>query len=226
MARLTAAIIVDAATQLVEQDGAEALTVRRLGQQLQADPTAIYRHFFNMQAILAAVGDRLLGDVISQDMAAVAGDRIDNQQWRAVVVEACVRLRHANLARPALASLVRSGPSLRDNETAITEYLLSALLGAGLSIDAASSGYHALIELTIGSAAIDARIDGLTPTERSKVYDEWRRHYAALDATACPASSRAANSLYRGSADQRFDDALGLMLDGLEARLERAAPRE
>ena len=43
--QLTRGTILDAALRLAATGGAEPLTVRRLGKELGADPTAIYRHF-------------------------------------------------------------------------------------------------------------------------------------------------------------------------------------
>ncbi len=207
MARLTPEAIVTAATVIVEHDGAEALTVRRLGAELDADPTSIYRHFADFDELRRAVGDRLLRSVLR----GVPAPHADN--WREVMTATCVRLRHANLRNPSLAALVRSAPSLHDHESAITERLLWAFALAGLSAPEAANGYHAVIELTIGSAAIDAPVAALPARQRAELYRTWRTHYSRR--SSLPYSANAAEHLYQGSADDRFRRALDALLNGL-----------
>jgi TetR/AcrR family transcriptional regulator, tetracycline repressor protein len=209
MARLTAEAIVAAATAIVERDGADALTARRLGEQIDADPTAVYRHFADFDELRRAVGDRLLRGVLRGVPLPTAGN------WQHVVERTCVRLRRANLRNPALAALVRSGPSLQPYEAAITERLLCSFAEAGFSVAAAANAYHAVIELTIGSAAIDTAVDALSPQHRTDLYRQWRLHYA--EAAGSPHSRRAAAHLYRGTAEQRFAAALLALLRGLPA---------
>ena len=43
----------------------EPLTVRSLGKELGADPTAIYRHFRDKDELVRAVLDKLIGDVVA-----------------------------------------------------------------------------------------------------------------------------------------------------------------
>jgi TetR/AcrR family transcriptional regulator, tetracycline repressor protein len=210
MARLTRDIIVAAAIEVIGDVGSEQFSVRKLGEALEADPTAIYRHFRGKDELLRAMGDRSLDGV---------ADDLPNDSWRTCIRELCIRIRSANLAHPALASLVRGAPPRHRNELLITETILGRLSDAGFDAGDASQAYHALIELTIGSAAIDATMASLDPSARDAVYDEWRSDYAALDPIAFPHSVRAAPSLYPGTADQRFSFALDRLLDGLSARV-------
>ncbi|HAP76189.1 MAG TPA: TetR family transcriptional regulator, partial [Acidimicrobiaceae bacterium] len=106
-----------------------------------------------------------------------------------------------------------------ENETRITEAILRELQSVSLPPADVANGYHALIELTVGSAAIDAPLAGESPAARRQRYRKWRAHYAALDPALTPASVAAAPSLYAGSADDRFVVALDLLLDGLAIRI-------
>ena len=206
MARLTPDIIVSAAVVVMDRFGFEQFSVRKLGEALDADPTAIYRHFRSKDELLRAMGDRCLIGVV---------DDLPNTSWRECVRELCIRIRAANLAQPALATLVRGAPPRHDNELRITETMLAALIDAGFEPGAAAQAYHALIELTIGSATIDSILASETPAGRARTYAEWRSDYGALDATAFPHSVGLAPSLYPGTADARFAYALDRLLDGL-----------
>lgn len=199
-----------AAVDLAAQEGVEALTVRRLGEQLGCDPSALYRHFTNAEDLHRAVGDQFLADVDVRPRP--------REGWRSAVRRLCIELRRAQLRQPKLAALVRAAPTRLGNEVAITEALLRELRRGGFRGASAVRAYHALIELTVGSAAIDAPLAALDPDERSATYGSWRADYAALDAERFPASVAAAPLLYQGSADDRFEEALDLLLAGLIAR--------
>src|SRR3954464_632394 len=58
-------LTLQAALRLIEAPGGNALTVRRLGVELGADPSAIYRYFRNVDALLIGVSDRLLGETLT-----------------------------------------------------------------------------------------------------------------------------------------------------------------
>jgi AcrR family transcriptional regulator len=202
--------IVEAAVELVVRQGAEQLTVRSLGDALGCDPSALYRHFRNVDDLHRAVGDHFLSDV---DIAPRP-----REGWRAAVRRLCIELRAAQLRQPRLAALVFAAPTRLGNELAFTEALFRELRRGGFRVPAAAKAYHSLIELTVGSAAIDAAVASLPPDARAAEYDRWRADYAALDAEQFPALRAVAPQLYRGTADDRFGDALDLMLTGLTAR--------
>lgn len=215
--------IVAACVALIESEGIGALTMRRLGAALGVDATAVYRHFRDKDDLLRAVGDHahalvLTGGPAAHDRAPSSSGASSSDvsgEWRAVVRELCIRLRAAQLARPALAALVRAGPPLHDHEFELTETLLAQLHRGGLSGEAGAFAYHALIELVVGSAAIDAPMAATAPDDREAAYASWRRAYAVLDARRYPTAVATAAQLYPSSADGRFAYALDRMLDGI-----------
>jgi AcrR family transcriptional regulator len=207
MARLTKDLIVAAAIELIARDGVEQLSVRRLGEAIAADPTAIYRHFRSKDELLRAIGDRVLDGV---------ADHLPVPAWKAGIRELCIRLRAANLAQPVLATLVHGGPSRHANELTITETMLAGLQAGGFSPNDAAQAYHALIELTIGSAAIDASLAVMPAAARAGTYETWRDAYARLDPHRYPSSVELSAALYPGTADDRFVFALDRLLDGLD----------
>ncbi len=184
--------------------------MRRLGDALGSDPTALYRHFTTMADLEREVGDRFLRSV---DVRARECD-----DWRATVRRICVKLRRVQLRQPRLAALVSAAPTRLANELRITEALLRELDRGGFSGDQAATAYHALIELTVGSAAIDAPLASQSAKTRSRTYNDWRRAYVGLSPVDSPASVALAKHLYLGSADSRFEAALDLLLDGISAQ--------
>jgi TetR/AcrR family transcriptional regulator, tetracycline repressor protein len=208
-ATLTRDSIVDTTIRIIEAQGTESFTMRSLGQALGTDPTAVYRHFRDKAELLRAVSERLLG--------AVTVDLPERDGWRATTIELCKRLRAALLNQPQLATALQFGPPLQPTEFAITETLLAQFRLAGLGQSAAALGYHSVIELTVGSAAIDSALHSLSNRERSQQYFQWRSVYATLDPVEYPDTVAAASHLYRGTAEERFVHALERLLDGIAA---------
>lgn len=171
------------------------------------DPSALYRHFADMGELQREVGDHLL--------AAVRVGERESESWETAVRRICVELRTVQLGQPRLAALVRAAPTRLTNELRITEALLRELARGGFTPAGAAAAYHSLIELTVGSAAIDAELAAEPADMRRRTYAAWRRHYAALDPAEFPHAVAVADHLYEGSADDRFRTALDALLAGL-----------
>jgi len=199
--------IIDGAAALMSEHGAEALSARRLGEALGCDPSALYRHFADMGDLQREVGDRFL--------AALRVDARDGESWETAVRRICIQLRAVQLRQPRLAALVRAAPTRLTNELRITEALLRELARGGFAAAAAAAAYHSLIELTVGSAAIDAELAAQPAAVRRNTYREWRQLYAALDPAEFPHAVAIADHMYEGTADDRFRTALDALLAGL-----------
>lgn len=188
-------------------EGAAALTARRLATAVGCDPAALYRHFATMDELRRQVGDRLL--------AGVRTTGLDTLPWDEAVRRLCLALRRTLLAHPQLAGLVQGAPTRLPNEVRISEALLACLLRVGLSPRDAAESYHVLIEFTIGSATIDAGLAVHGRRAATAAYRAWRAAYTELDPARYPALAATAEHLYRGSADDRFERALGVLLAAL-----------
>jgi AcrR family transcriptional regulator len=205
--------ITAAGKQIVEREGPQALTLKRLGGVLGVDASALYRHFRNKDELIAAIGDELLAGYVVDPGEDVA--------WREGVTDICVQLRAASITQPVVVDIVRFGPPRQANELKLTEALLRLLRRGGLDAPAAGGAYHALIGLTLGSAAIDAPLARLPRAERQQLYRGWRRQYATLSSEQYPTTVALAEDLWRGTAEDRFRAALEIMLDGLQAGISQ-----
>jgi AcrR family transcriptional regulator len=185
--------------------------LRRLGDVLGTDPTAIYRHFRDKDELTRAVGDEILRNVCVE-----LPD--DGQGWRCVLREMCRRLRAAYLGHPGLTTLLQTGPPMQEHELRLTEAMLRQLRRAGLAPRDVAMAYHAVIELTVGGAALDASMASVSAEQRLAAYRRWRVTYAVLDQAVFPESMSTAPYLYVGTADDRFSFALDCLLDGIGAR--------
>ena len=62
-AKLSTEAIFDAALELLDREGAEALTMRRLGGKLGVEAMSLYRHVADRSALLEGLADRLAAEI-------------------------------------------------------------------------------------------------------------------------------------------------------------------
>ena len=203
-------MIIDAALRLIEAPGGNALTVRRLGVELGADPSAIYRYFRNLDALWIAISDRLLGETLDEFVpAAYWADSLR------ALAEGIYRtmLRHPRLA---LLGAVRftAGP----NELRAAETGIGLLIGAGFPGSAAVRHYRDLIEAVWALAAIAA--SEMTPEQERSEERALARAYATM-----PAEDHPYLAEVRAELPAMSEAAFPGVLDKLIESLENAARR-
>ncbi|MDH6708220.1 AcrR family transcriptional regulator [Kitasatospora sp. MAA19] len=213
---LSTELIVDTALRLVGQHGADALTVRRLGAALGADPSAVYRYFRNTDDLLLAVADELVGR--AQHGWQPTGD------WRADLRAIGLRI-HANYqAHPQAALLAAHRTTGRAHEIAAVEAILGVLRTAGFPDPEAVRVYHAFVDQSLGFAVLDAAALALPAAAQAADLRVWQASYARLDATTHPRIAATAHLLAADMRRSGYPYALELLLDAAEARLRATDP--
>ncbi|MGW6917256.1 TetR/AcrR family transcriptional regulator [Kitasatospora sp. NPDC054939] len=208
---LSASLIVDTALRLIGQHGAEALTVRRLGAALGADPSAVYRYFRSTDDLLLAIADELIG-------RAQAGWRATGD-WRADLRAIGLRIHAAYQAHPQAALLAAHRTTGRTHEIAAVEAILGVLRTAGFPDPEAVRIYHAFVDQSLGFAALDAAALALPAAAAQADLRVWHASYARLDAATNPHIAATAHLLTTDMRRSGYPYALELLLDAAEARL-------
>lgn len=127
-ARLTRELVLSTALALVDSEGLEALTMRRLGQELNRDPMSLYRYAANRAALLDGVTELVL-----DELAIFPEDPDWQSQLRKIAHDLrLLALRHPNVV-PLLVTRPLSTPlGLRPLGTLRPlEQILSLLIDAG-----------------------------------------------------------------------------------------------
>jgi len=150
--------IVDTAIALVDAEGLDALTMRRLGAELGMDPMAVYYYVPNKAALLDAVVEAVMAeiDLGVDDPSRPAEERL----IRAAEAYAEVLVRHRN----ALPLLLVRGPAT-PAALAPVELMVAILRGGGVPPERAVAGMHVLTAAVRGYAAIIAN-EMANPGER------------------------------------------------------------
>lgn len=121
-ASLSRELIIDTALRVTLEQPTTPLTLTRLGAELSADPTALYRHFRNRDELVRELGDHLFGEVAV--MIDASGD------WQEVLRDIAVTMRRVMLQRPALAADLgvrfTGGPNERAGAAVIFDVLRRA----------------------------------------------------------------------------------------------------
>ncbi|HEX4223830.1 MAG TPA: TetR/AcrR family transcriptional regulator [Pseudonocardiaceae bacterium] len=210
---LSAELITATAMRLIEEHGAAALSARRLGLALGADPTALYRYFRNTDDLLLAVADMLIGQAL--DGFAPTGD------WLAALRELADRMYRTNLAHPRVAVLAAARVTRRPNEARGIESILGILHSAGFPDDEAVRYYHAFVDLVLSYSALDAAAEALDATARDADRQSWQDTYALLDESEHPNIARTAGYLMAGMPASSFPTSIDLFLRALAAAAGR-----
>jgi len=209
---LTRERILATAVELADRSGAEALSMRKLGQELGVDPMALYRHVRNKDDLL----DGVLSVVVGQMEPAPAG-----LAWRPGLRELAMNARRVMLRHPWARRVLEERGTSGEAMVGQIERVLAILLEAGFGLDLAHHALHVL----------DSRIFGFSPA----LFDESRGRpaptpeaSAALGnviATRYPnvaqLAAAASHEGVLGACDDDVEFAFGLdlVLDGLEHAL-------
>jgi AcrR family transcriptional regulator len=145
--RTTPEAIVAAAVAIIDNEGLEALTVRRLATELGVAPMTVYSYVRGKEEILDLVVDRVAADIAIPSVDA---------DWRARARELGHSLRTALLAHPDGARLISERPIRSPNAFRLFDAGLGIFRSAGFRDRDAVAAYFAFGNYVMGCAAQDS----------------------------------------------------------------------
>ncbi|MFF7291037.1 TetR/AcrR family transcriptional regulator [Microbacterium sp. NPDC008134] len=134
--------VVDAAMRVLAENGIAGLSMRRIADELDVQVSALYWHFPNKQALLAAVSTRIVTD--ESDAAT------DADSDAAALADTATALRDRLLAHRDGAEVVSSSLALGLLDLPARQRLVAAALAAGLTDAAADVAADTLVHYVIG----------------------------------------------------------------------------
>ena len=208
----TGEAIVSTAFSIVEKEGYEALTMRRVATALETGPSSLYAHVVNKDDL-----DELL---IGRLCAEIELPEPDPATWRQQITSVCTQLRDQYLRYPGISRAAFAVAPSNVDTLRVSEGMLAILLAGGIDPQAAAWAIDSLT-LYVNAYSLEISLvnqqvshgDGSWVVSR----DELLRRLAALPDTL-PHSKRYAAELTAGSGHDRFDFTIGLMIDGLAHR--------
>ena len=141
--RLTPDRIVGCAIELVDDDGLDALSMRKLAHRLGVEAMSLYHHVESKGALLDLMVERVYGEV-QVDLEA--------ERWQDRVSGAMTGLRSALLTHPNLLPVVATRPVMSSATMELVELGLATLVEAGFTLDRSRQVINVFVAFAIGHA--------------------------------------------------------------------------
>jgi AcrR family transcriptional regulator len=183
-------VIVSAALRIVDADGLDGLTMRRVSAALGVTAMALYHHVDGKE--------RLLDLVVDQSLTALPMIEDDLRDF-------FIALHRMLVARPALAQAMAARPLEGPVATAAAERALAALRRSGFNDDQAANTFVSMFSYTLGASLYRISRTPLRATGE----------FPGVDADRTPAVHRVRRTLAASATDeQRFRRVLDTLLAG------------
>lgn len=205
-------LVLQAALRLVDQEGLDALTMRRLGQELDRDPMALYRYATNRAELLDGVAELVVSELVIPP---------DASDWKAQLRRTAHEFRQLALAHPNVVPLIVTRPlatplALRPLGTLRPlEQMLELLVGAGYTPVRALNVYRSYWGMLHGHVLNELQEVVVDPEETDALL---RLGLHRLPNKEFPRLRGLAKELLAGyDGAVALDESLDLLLDGLAA---------
>jgi AcrR family transcriptional regulator len=212
--RLDRTRVVEAAIELADRDGIEAVSMRKLGQELGVEAMSLYTHVEGKEDLLDGMADALIATIPAVDTSG---------PWRPALRRTILAARGVLLRHRWAAKVIESRATPGPSTIAHMDTVARILLQGGLGDDLAHHAMHVLGSRVLGFSQdlYDDKAD-----VDSGVSAEYARQlamaYPSVGAIALAASHE--GGLGGCDDDVEFAFGLDLILDGLEGlRLGRAS---
>ena len=219
--------IAAAAIAIGDAEGFKAISMRRVAAELGAGTMTLYHYVRTKDELLALIDDTLMGELLIPDDELPEG-------WREGFVAIAGRTRDAFINHPWTVDIphgAEGGP----NGTRHFEQSLEVASRTGLSLDEQMELISLVDDYAFGYALRLNRIIEELAGERAELAGKWAEVLAQrigeLDPAEFPRITAALGGgepaevleelVEGGLAPERFERGLDLLLDGIEARIER-----
>ena len=194
--------ILRAALAIVDREGLEAISMRRVGEELGVEAMSLYNHVVNKAAILDGIFETVLTELPSAKRSA---------SWQAALRDRARALRAVLRAHPNALPIFATRPAVTPASMAHVEQVLDILRTAGFSVADALSALQVLVAFVV-SHTVAADSPRRPDEESHPAYDR-------LGDAQFPRVREAARHLARHDLDDEFEFGLDAMLSGLQVRL-------
>ncbi|HYI23217.1 MAG TPA: TetR/AcrR family transcriptional regulator C-terminal domain-containing protein [Candidatus Limnocylindrales bacterium] len=204
--------VLQAAVQLADREGIEALSMRRVGQQLGVEAMSLYNHVANKEDLL----DGMLDVVLSE----IDPPLTDEGDWRRIFHERVMTARRALKRHPWASTVIVSRVNPTPHMLAYMDSMIGIVRRAGFSLDLTHHAMHALGSRTMGFAQElfeDSADAGADPAVMDLMIKQMAEQFPYAAEIATKVRHDNESVVGSGCDDQfEFEFGLNLILDGLE----------
>jgi AcrR family transcriptional regulator len=212
---LTQEAIVEAALRLLDAEGLDGLSMRRVGDELDTGAASLYWHVGSKDGLLDLIFDRVIGE------QEVPDPDPDPERWQDQLKEVArtmraTILRHRDIVRISIGR-IPMGP----NAVRYSERLLAILRAGGVPDQLAVAGFQLMFSVVNGFT-MDETGEGGEPPADQPPPDEAARmvrdYMGSLPPDRFPNLAQLADHFAFADPDQRFELLLDLYVEGLAKR--------
>jgi AcrR family transcriptional regulator len=212
-------LIVATALRILDAEGLEAVSMRRVAQELETGPASLYAHVSNKEELLDLMFEEVAGEIT------LPGEP-DPERWQEQLKELCrdvwrVLLRHRDITRVSLAN-IPTGP----NALAVSERMLAIMRAGGVSRQAAGWAIDRIF-LYVNADAYELSLQfsktppGVEPEKHmAQFFGQIRSFFESLPPDRFPYTVDMVPELMNGDGERRFEFGLELLIAGLSAFTE------
>jgi AcrR family transcriptional regulator len=206
--RLTRERVVDAAIAVMDSDGLDAVSMRRVAREVGVEAMSLYNHIRDKDDLLQGVCERIMS---SFEFPAGRGDWVERakagaRSWRNLLQ-----------AHPDLVRLFAEthGPAPSSPESLLpTEFALRLFREAGLSDRDTVQAFH----------AFGGYIQGFVMMEGGSIKERHEEHFAGhIPEEAFPTLAAVSRYWADCDPDEQFEFGLDLLIRGLQAKVAAAS---
>jgi AcrR family transcriptional regulator len=209
-APLSREAIVDAALAILDADGVDALTIRRLGQELGTGAASLYWHIAGKDELGELVYDRIMGEIEVPEP--------DPSRWQDQLKDLTRQAYSVMLSHNDAVRLSIGRPPAGPNTLRIVEWMLALMRGADIPDQPAAYFGNTLgrfldasvLEATTATRAGNGESDPDGP-------DMMREYWASLPPDQFPNLTALAETTFAADTDDLFEFGLDLLIRGLAA---------
>jgi TetR/AcrR family transcriptional regulator, tetracycline repressor protein len=203
--RLTRDELARRALAIMDAHGTDALTMRRLAEELGMSPMALYRYFPSKTDLMDAAIE-IAAPEIELPVPGAA-------PWKEQLADLARALFQAGVTHPSLARERFNRPMQSPRAMQLTDRTIALLLEAGLSKRDAVAAFKALLVHTLGAAAFAAA------ESRPQVRERAQQRHSSVRSEELPAMAAVADELTAAlGGKEAFGLGLAALLDEIERR--------
>jgi TetR/AcrR family transcriptional regulator, tetracycline repressor protein len=205
--QLSRDVVVKAALQVLEKEGGEALTMRRVADQIGVSASSLYGYVANKEELVQLVLDRMFEEV----------DVPPTGNWQDTLREFGRALLAMYRRHPGVAALTLGRVAVTPAMLPLGERVVSELRAAGLP-DQVAAFVGDLAGLYVGAFAYELDVTPLAGRE-NEFLEQFTAWIKSLPADRFPNTVALAETAVAGTADDRFEWGMDVLIRGLATYL-------
>ena len=206
----------DAALRVVDSEGADGLSMRRVAEELGTGPASLYWHVANKDELINLLVDRVVGEIELPEP--------DPARWQEQFREGMLHARRVFQRHPGVAGLTLGRIPVGPNLVRMAESILALLRGAGIP-DHVAAYAPDLLGLYLGASTYEESLGMPSPTGEELPPEEIvgmiRGYFESMPADRFPNVRETLDEMFSGGPDERFELGLEIITRGFASYIQR-----